>query len=205
MTDEPANVTGGRQTNANTYHHRNRQVTIPDGAMAVGLIVGAHGLRGELKIELHTDYEQRFAVGNSILLGEKLIEVKILTSRPHKAFQLIRIAGVDSRSDAEGMRGQWLFIPDDEAISLENDEYWIHDIVGITVVDTQGRVLGTVRNILETGANDVYIIDANEELKIGREILLPAISEVVQEIDTDNRTLTVELIPGLLEDLDSDG
>lgn len=191
---------GRRQETA--FHHRNKRVFIPEGVMAVGLIVGAHGLQGEMKIEPHTDYEDRFAVGNTLLLGEDLLAVQIRTSRSHKGFQLIRIDGVDSRTDVDLLRGQWLFIRESDATSLEEDVYWIHDIVGLSVIDTEGRALGTVRNILQTGANDVYIIEPANNINKGREILLPAIAEVVQKVDLDARTITVELFPGLLDEED---
>ena len=184
------------------YHHRNRSVTVPDGAMAVGLIVGAHGLNGEVKIELHTDFPERFTAGNSVLMGADLAEVEIETGRPHKAFYLVRFNGVTNRTDAENLRGQWLFIRDEDAVPLGDGVYWIHDIIGMEVQDTDGRLLGTVRNILETGANDVYVVDAAQGINRGREILLPAISDVIQTIDLENRVFVVHLIPGLIDEVE---
>jgi len=190
------------QSKQTSYHHRNRRVIIPEGVMAVGLIVGAHGLRGELKIESHTDFAERFATGNTILLGTDLIEIQIRNSRPHMEFFLLTFDGVTSRSAAEDLRGQWLFIPDEEATVLDDDTYWIHDIIGMHVHDSEGRLLGTVHNILETGANDVYLVTPVDGINQGREILLPAIAEVVENVDSQKRVITVNLIPGLLDESD---
>ncbi len=198
MSSPPPNLPTG--ASRATYHHRNRPVHIPDGVMAVGLIVGAHGLNGEIKIEPHTDNKERFAVGNIVLLGEDLIEVGVKTSRQHKGMQLIRIQGIENRTQAEELRGQWLFIPESEAVGLEEDTYWIHDIVGLTVVDTTERVLGTVRNVMETGANDVYIIEPAEGINQGRELLLPAIADVIRAVDVEAGILRVQLMPGLLDE-----
>lgn len=183
-----------------SYHYRNRRVVIPDGVMAIGVIVGAHGLGGEVKIEVHTDYPERFAEGNTILMGVELLATRIAASRPHKNLQLVRFHGIGNRSEAENLRGQWLFIADEDAAALEDDVYWIHDLVGMEVRDTAGRVLGTVHNVLQTGANDVYLIAPAEGINRGREILLPAIADVVQRVDPTHRLIVVDLMPGLLEE-----
>ena len=183
-----------------SYHHRNRRVVIPDGVMAVGLIVGAHGLGGEVKVELHTDFPERFVTDRVLLLGSDLHEVRIVSARPHQAFYLIRFEGVTSRSDTDSLRGEWLFIRDEEAVLLDDETFWIHDIIGMVVQDIGGRRLGTVRNILQTGANDVYLIQPAEGVNGGRDILLPAIPDVIKHVDLANRVIEVDLIPGLLDD-----
>lgn len=187
------------------YHHRNRRVIIPDGVMAVGLIVGAHGLHGEVKIEPHTDYAERFAKGSTLLLGANLIQMTVIASRPHKSLHLVLFEGIGNRTDAESLRGNWLFIPEENAAPLGEDEYWIHDLVGMEVQDTQGRVLGTVEDVMATGANDVYIIEPAEDINDGREILLPAIAEVIQDVDADQRIIVVNLIPGLIDEDSTSG
>jgi 16S rRNA processing protein RimM len=207
MTPEHVNDSEKREpaaTGENRYHHRNRRVIIPDGVMAVGLIAGVHGLRGELKVEPHTDFPERFDVGKTVLMGTDLAEVKILSSRPHKELYLVRLEGVNDRSTAESLRGNWLFIPEVDATALEEDTFWIHDLVGMEVVDRSGRTLGSVHNIMATGANNVYLITPAEGINRGREILLPAIADVVQSVDADQRRIVVELIPGLLADEEDD-
>ncbi|MCC6169127.1 MAG: 16S rRNA processing protein RimM [Caldilineaceae bacterium] len=171
---------------------------IPLGYMAVGLITGTHGLRGELKVEVHSDNPARFAVGNRLWLGEGLAEVEILTSRPHKGQALLTLSGVDDRADADALRGTWLFIPNEDAAELDEDTYYVHDIIGAAVQTQDGRPLGVVKDILFTGANEVYIVappDAPD-----REILLPAIADVILHVDLEQGLITVNLLPGLLEE-----
>ncbi len=112
---------------------RSQTVHVPDGYMAVGLITGVHGLKGEVKVELHTDFPERFAPGVLVLLGDELIESTIANVRPHKNQLLLTLEGVRNRDEAEALRGQWLFVDEDDAVELDADTYWVHDIVGMTV------------------------------------------------------------------------
>ncbi len=181
------------------YTHRNRRVHIPDGHIAVGLIVGVHGLRGEVKIELHTDFPERFDVGNVLLMGDDLAPMTIRQSRPHKQNVLVMFEGVKGREAADALRNRWLFVPEADALDLDEDTYWIHDIVGLTVQTVAGEVLGVVSDVMETGANDVYIVRTQGGVNQGRDLLLPAIEEVVQQVDLEAGRLIVDLPEGLLE------
>lgn len=180
--------------------HRNRAIHVPESHMAVGRIVGVHGLNGELRVELHTDFPERFASGETLWLGEKLVAKKIQVSREHKGMILLTLAGVTSRDEAEALRDEWLFIPDDAAKELPEGEYWIHDIIGLAVMDEAGQPVGQVTDILQTGANDVYIITPAPGVNRDKELLIPAIAEVVLKVDLTRRVLTVRLLPGLLEE-----
>jgi 16S rRNA processing protein RimM len=111
---------------------------------------------------------------------------------------LLQFAGIGDRTDAESLRGQWIFVPESEAVTLEEDTYFVHDIIGLAVQTVAGEPLGTVTDVLATGANDVYVVAPPDDPK--REILLPAIEEVVKEINLEQGTMTVELLPGLLEE-----
>lgn len=181
-----------------TFTHRNRKVRIPVGYLAVGMIIGPHGLRGEMKVEIYSDYPARFDAGNRLWVGEALEQMEILSSRPHKGQMLVTLSGVVDRTEAEERRGEWLFIREQEAADLEEDTYFVHDIIGMAVETTEGRPLGVVNDILFTGANEVYVVappDAPD-----REILLPAIADVIQQVDLDSGVITVSLLPGLLEE-----
>jgi 16S rRNA processing protein RimM len=200
MPKQPPN-TNKRQANkprVQTYVHRNQRVRIPEGFMAVGMITSAHGLRGEVKVELHTDFPDRFAPGVEVYLGEELEKATIRAARPHQGQLLMQFHGTDTREDADALRGLWLFIPDDEAVELEEDTYFVHDIIGLSVQTTGGTLLGTVKEVLFTGANEVYVVATPTEPS--REILLPAIADVVKEVNLAEGILTVELLPGLVED-----
>lgn len=188
--------TGSRP--AQTYLHRNQRVRIPDGYIAVGMITSAHGLRGELKVELHTDFPERFAPDVVVYLGEELQKVTITSARPHQGQMLLQFNGIDDRASADALRNVWVFIPEEEAVELEEDTYFVHDIIGLSVQTTSGKLLGTVGQVLFTGANDVYVVETPDEPK--REILLPAIADVIKEVDLEQGILTVELLPGLIDE-----
>ena len=181
-----------------TYTHRNQRIHIPKGYMAVGMIAGAHGLRGEMKVELHTDFPERFAPGVILYLGAELEEVKIVQARPHQGQMLLIFDGINDRNQVDALRGSWLFIEDTAAEKLETDTYFVHDIIGLSVQTAEGRLLGVVTDVLFTGANEVYVVAPPDEPK--RQILLPAIADVVKQVDLTNGIMIVELLPGLLDE-----
>ena len=183
-----------------TYLYRNRQIQIPDGYLAVGLIVGVHGLRGELKVELHTDFPERFDVGNQLVMGPELRIIEIESSRTHKGHILLTLAGIKSRNQAEELRNLWLFVDEENAAELDEDTYWIHDIIGLTVQSDDGTLLGTVTNVIPTGANDVYVIQPEGGINKGQELLIPAIADVIVQVDMAQSLLLVRLLPGLIEE-----
>jgi len=184
----------------NENRHRNRAVHVPDGHMAVGRVIGAHGLTGELRVELHTDFPERFAPGTFVLLGDELRSYKVEGSREHRGMILLVLTGVDNRTAAEELTGEWLFIPESAAMPLPEGEFWVHDIIGLAVVDESGQPIGRVTDVLQTGANDVYIIAPAENINRGKELLIPAIAEVVQQVNLAERTMTIHLVPGLIDE-----
>lgn len=183
-----------------SYYYRNRRIFIPEGYLAVGFITGVHGLRGELKVEVHTDFPERFSPGNHLALGEKLLSVSIEASRMHKGHVLLTLSGIKNRNQAEELRNLWLFIEEDSAAELEDDTYWIHDIIGLTVLDEDHQSIGTVTDVIATGANDVYAIQPAGTINRGRELLVPAIEDVVRRVDLEKRQLIIRLQPGLIEE-----
>lgn len=183
-----------------TYTHGSRTVTVPDGFLAVGYIQGIHGLRGELRVDLYTDFPERFTPGTRLYLGEELEKVEVAGARLHKQLLLLRLVGVESREEAATYRGVWLFIREEDAAELEEGVFWVHDIIGMAVQSDEGRALGTVREVLFTGANDVYVVETLPNVNQGRDLLLPAIEEVVRSVDVEGRQMIVHLLPGLLEE-----
>lgn len=200
MAKFPSNANKARNNKrpVHTYTHRNQRVHIPEGYMAVGLLTSAHGLRGEIKVELHTDFPERFAPGVELYLGEQLEKVTIQSARPHQGQVLLQFQGLESREDADTLRGLWAFIPDEQAVELEEDTYFVHDIIGLSVQTADGQLLGTVEDVLFTGANDVYIVKTADEPS--REILLPAIGDVIKQVDLAQGIMVVELLPGLIDE-----
>ncbi|MCX6045871.1 MAG: ribosome maturation factor RimM [Chloroflexi bacterium] len=180
--------------------HRNKPVRIPDGYIAVGLVTSIHGLKGELKVELHTDFPERFEPGTSLFVGDQLVEMKILQARPHKNQLLLMLEGVKGSDQAEALRGTWLFVNEDDAVELEEDTYWVHEIVGIDVQTEEGQRLGTVTEVIFTGSNEVYVLQTEPAINQGKPLLLPAIGDVIQNVDLPANLMTVRLLPGLLDE-----
>lgn len=171
----------------------------PQGYLAVGHIIGVHGLRGELKIELYTDFPERFDVGNTLFVGENLTQMEIEGSRPHKTHLLVKFKKVHNREQAESLRNQWVLINEEDAAGLPEGEFWIHEILGLEVCTLEGRLLGSVVDVLHTGANDVYVVELDETMGGQKELLIPAIADVVKAVDLEQERITVSLLPGMLE------
>lgn len=209
MSEEtPTNAGSGRQSsrgqrNARRRGHASRRgplaTAVPEGYLAVGRVITAHGTRGEVSVDPFTDFpEERFAAGNSMLLGEDMEEAEIATARPHKGRMLVRFGHVTNRDDAEALRGSWIYIAEEDAAELDEDTYYIHQIVGLTAQTGDGQILGTVQDVLFTGANEVYVVKPAAGVNEGREILLPAIGEVIAAVDIEGGRLVINLLPGIL-------
>ncbi len=202
MSENAGPTKAPKHFNTKTVVNRRNDVNVPDGYLAVGKIVGVHGLQGELKVELYTDFPERFEEGISLWAGrggkDELQAVTISSARPHKNLMLLRLAQVASREAGEALRGTWLFVGEDEAVELEEDTFFVHDILGLQVVTDEGAALGRIGDVLFTGANEVYVV-TGKNLPNG-ELLLPATDEVVRAIDLEQGVMTVHLIPGLLDD-----
>ena len=147
-------------------------------------------MRGELKVDPLTDFPQRFAPGAVLWAGESRYTVQHTRSQPRTL--LLELEGIETRTQAESLRGLLLEVPEEELAPLGEDQYFRFQILGMSVVDRDGQPLGRVEEVLETGANDVYIVrDAESEL------LVPAIDSVVKEVDVAGRRMVVELPEGL--------
>ncbi len=165
--------------------------------LAVGRIAAPHGVRGEVVVEIHTDFPQRFVPEARFLAGERKVSMTIERVRPFKDRLLIKFRELADRTAAERMRGAWLHVPIEEAWPLEEGEYYEHEIIGLDVWTEEGKYLGVIDHIIYTGANDVYVV-----LGPQGEILLPAIEQVVREIDLEGERMIVHLLPGLVEERD---
>ncbi|HNS51236.1 MAG TPA: ribosome maturation factor RimM [Anaerolineae bacterium] len=164
--------------------------------LAIGQVAGAHGIRGELKVEILTEEPARFGRLKRVYLGREGEDPQprgLEAFRLHLGKALLKIEGCDDRTAAEALRGALLQVPIEEAIPLKEGEYYEHQIVGLPVWTTAGESLGEVDEILYTGANDVYVVRGAG----GREILVPAIAGVIVEVDLEAGRLVVELLEGL--------
>lgn len=179
---------------------RRRAVHVPEGCLAVGRILGAHGLYGEVKVESYTDFEERFDVGQRLLMGEELASTEVEGARPHKGVFLLRFHGVEDRTAAESLHGEWLYIREQEAMELDEESFWVHDIIGLSVQTESLRQLGKIVDVLFTGANEVYVVDPRPGVNRDRDLLIPALAEVVRAVDLGRGMVTVRLLPGILEE-----
>lgn len=160
------------------------------GFVAVGWVRGPRGVRGELKVDPLTDFQQRFAPGAAVWAGAATYVVR--RCRPHRNTLLLELEGIENRAAAEPLRNLLLEIPEESLESLPEGRYFRFQILGMEVYDQQERALGRIEDIIETGANDVYVVRDT-----AGELLIPAIDSIVKEIDVTTRRMTVELVEGL--------
>lgn len=161
--------------------------------LAVGFLRRAHGVTGEMVMDLHTDFPERLKSGRNLFLGEERKPVTLIGIRPHGASVLVRLKGIQTPEAAGRLRNTWVFARTKELPPLPEGKYYKYQLLGLDVVDESGRSLGKLKEILETGANDVYVV-TNEA---GQELLLPAIPEVILEIRPEDGFLRVHLLEGL--------
>lgn len=160
--------------------------------LVIGCVMSPHGVRGEIRVKVLTDFPDRFGGLETIYLGEEYTPAVVEGCRKHGADVLLRLAGVDRREDADKLRGLLVRVPIDQARPLSEDEYYVHEIVGLEVWTTEGEYLGRVAEVIETGSNDVYVIRDG-----AREILIPALSDVVLGVNLEEGRIEVQLMKGL--------
>ncbi|RAK23347.1 16S rRNA processing protein RimM [Anoxybacillus vitaminiphilus] len=166
----------------------------------VGKIVNTHGIRGEVRVISKTDFaDERYKTGNTLYIfmdnASDPVEVKVKSHRVHKSFDLLSFEGYDNINLVEKFKGAMIKIPESQLGELEEGEYYFHEIIGCTVVTEQGETVGTVKEILTPGANDVWVVKG----KGGKEILIPYISDVVKHVDVKEKLITIHPMEGLLE------
>mgnify|MGYP000274900181 CR=1 FL=1 len=163
--------------------------------LKVGVITTTHGVRGEVKVFPTTDPE-RFLDLEYVLLdaGREMKKLEIRNVKFFKNLVILKFNGIDNINDIEMYKGRDLWVPREEAQELDEDEYYIADLLGMKVLLEDGSEFGTLKNVMETGANDVYIVDRVD----GEEILLPAIHDCVLDVDVEKNTMTVHLMKGLV-------
>lgn len=162
--------------------------------LAIGFLRRPHGISGEIIMDLHTDFPERIKPGRKVYVGENYDTLTIDTVRSHGNGLLVRLRGVDTPEGAGRFRNQWMYVKSTEVPALPEGQIYKHQLVGITVTADTGETLGVLNEIIETGANDVYVVKKES----GGEILLPAIPDVILETDMNDRVMKVHLIDGLV-------
>ena len=170
--------------------------------LAVGTLRRSHGIRGDILTDVMTDFPERLKPGTYLYVGDKKQPLKITRRRPHNDGLILGFEGINNAEQTAKYRAQTVYVPAKDRPALPEGEYYHHQVLGITVVDEAGAVLGTLTEIIETGANDVYVV--SDGGSPAREILIPAIKQVLLDVDLDKKTMRVHLLPGLVEDKDSD-
>lgn len=164
--------------------------------LRVGVITSTHGVRGEVKVFPTTDDAKRFKTLKKVILdGREPLELSIEQVKFFKNMVILKFKGYDNINDVETWRQRDLLITRDQAVELKEDEYFITDLIGLTVVNEEEVVLGRVKDVLETGANDVYVV----ALPNGKELLLPAIKDCILNVDMENGEMTVHILDGLMD------
>ena len=163
----------------------------------VGIITATHGLKGEVKVFPTTDDVKRFKRLREVILdtGKERIGLEVESVKFFKHFAIVKFKGMDDISAVEKYRKASILVARENAVRLKKDEYFIADLMGLKVRDEADAEIGVLRDVMETGANDVYVIDLTD----GRELLLPAIKQCVLEVDVEGGFIKIHILEGLLD------
>lgn len=164
--------------------------------LQVGVISSTHGIRGEVKVFPTTDDVKRFKKLKKVILdtGREHLPLEVESVKFFKQFAIVKFKGIDNINDIEKYKGKSLLVDRENAVKLRKDEYFIADMIGLQVYTEDGEAFGVLKDVLETGANDVYIIDS---IKHG-EVLVPAIKQCILDVDIEGGKMTIHLLEGLV-------
>lgn len=164
--------------------------------LRIGVITSPHGVHGEVRVYPTTDDNKRFSKLKTVLIGtdNDVNEVHVKSVKYQKNMVIIGFEEYGSMNEAETLRDKELYVTRDKAIKLQKDEYFVADLIGMNVTTDIGTD-GVLKDVMHTGANDVYVI----KLSDGRELLLPAIADCVLGVDVKAGTMNVHVLPGLLD------
>ncbi|WP_027363551.1 ribosome maturation factor RimM [Desulfotruncus alcoholivorax] len=166
-----------------------------EGYIAIGKIINTQGHRGELRVIPTTDFPERFKNMKRVYVNRngQLAVLDVERSYPHKKFFVLKFSGIDDMNSAETLKGSYLLISKEELMPLPEDTFYIFDIIGLKVFTTDGRYLGMVTDVQQTGANDIYLINRESKMPL----MVPALKQVVHEVDLAAGRMIVELPAGL--------
>lgn len=167
--------------------------------LLLGEILRPHGVRGELRMRILTDYPERITQLEKVYLAEKPDSsdpdtYRVEHMRMHQSYGLLKLAGIEDRDEADRLRQLLVMVPLEQAVPLEDGEFYLYQLIGLEVRTTTGQTLGKITDVLETGANDVYVVES----AVHGEVLIPVTSETVLKTDITAGFILVNLPEGLL-------
>lgn len=168
-----------------------------ENLLRVGVITSPHGVRGEVKVYPTTDDVNRFKKLKNLFLdlGREQKTLEIEHVKFFKNMVILKFKGIDTMNEVEVWRQKDLLITRDQAVTLEPDENFIVDLIGLKVVTDEGDILGVVTDVIQTGANDVYCVETESK----KELLLPAIKDCILKVDLEKQEMLVHVLDGLLD------
>jgi 16S rRNA processing protein RimM len=169
----------------------------PENLLLMGEVIRPHGLEGLLRIKSYAQAEDSFLRAETVLLQKGSVkprEYAVTSVRPHKNVHLMKLRGVDSLEEAERLKGARILIGKETLNSKSQDEYFWHELIGLEVYLIRGEYVGKIKYILPTGSNDIYVVQEGK-----KEVLIPAIYDVVQEIDLTKNRMIISDVEGLLD------
>lgn len=165
--------------------------------LQVGVISSTHGIKGEVKVFPTTDDVNRFKKMKEVYLdtGKEKIILHPESVKFFKQFVILKFKEFNNINEVEQYRNRSLLVDREHAVKLRKDEYFIADLIGLKVITDEDKILGTLKDVLQTGANDVYIVETED----GKEVLLPAIKECILNVDMEAGEVLVHVMDGLLD------
>ncbi len=172
-----------------TEGRQSSNLTVPksDDWILIGSVVGAFGVRGEAKVELHTDFPRRFKGLKRAFLGPERRPVIVERSRLHKGRALVKFEGIDSPEQVNALRGQEVLVPRAEAVELPADHFYLSDLLHARVYTEDGSYIGQITDVLRTGSNDVWVVNEGADA-----VLVPAIKDAVARLDLEEGIVVVQ-------------
>lgn len=164
--------------------------------LQVGVISSTHGVRGEVKVFPTTDDMKRFKKLKQVILdtGKEKMVLEVQGVKFFKQFAILKFKGIDNINEIEKYKGKSLFVDREHAVKLKKDEYFIADMIGMDVYTEDDKIFGVLKDVIETGANDVYAISSEEY----GEVLVPAIKQCILKVDIENKKMIIHLLEGLI-------
>ncbi|MDX1686502.1 MAG: ribosome maturation factor RimM [Candidatus Promineifilaceae bacterium] len=190
---------GRKRHNRRDLNRRGQQEAADEPRfLVIGRVARPHGVRGEVRVEIYTELPERFTWLDVVYMSRRPDDpdprpVPVKGVRFHQGYALLKLDRYETRSDVEALRGAWLMVPGEEALPLEEGEHYHYQLEGLEIYTDQDVYLGQLTEILETGANEVFVVQGPQG-----EVLLPNITEVVQEVDVAEGRMVVHLLEGLI-------